>query len=78
MIVAEKLDDVFARAFGVLAGDVDLGAVARGQHDRLGGRRPCGQRLDGGAEVAAREVEPLPHVDGRRLVTDAEQKQMHY
>src|SRR6185436_14301761 len=43
MVLTEEFDDLVACARRVVAGDVDLGPVAWGQHDRLGRRRPSGQ-----------------------------------
>ena len=48
----------------IVAGDVDLGAVAGREHHRLGGRGSRGQRLHRRAEIAAREVELLPQPTG--------------
>ena len=77
VILAEKRDDLFASALGVGAGDVDLRAIAGGEDDRFGGGRSRDERLDGGADVAAREIELLPQVHGRRSMTHAEEKQVH-
>jgi hypothetical protein len=77
VVVAEERDDFLSRALGVGAGDVDLGPVARRQDDGFRGGRLRDQRLDGRAQVAAREVELLPEVDRRRPVTHAKEEQMH-
>ena len=78
VILAQEPDHLLTRACRVVAGDVDLGSVAGRQHDGLGGRRPRGERLDGRAHVAAREVEPLSQVDRRRPVAHAEKDDMHF
>jgi hypothetical protein len=41
------------------------------KHDRLGHRRTSGDLFCRGAEVAAREVETLSEIDGRRAVAHA-------
>ncbi len=77
MILAEKRDHLFAGMFGIGTGDVDLGAIAGGENDRFGGGRSGDERLDRGADVAAREVQFLPQVHWRRSMTHADEKQVH-
>ena len=77
VVIGEKADDVLAGPFRIGARDVDLGPVAGRQHHRLRRREPRRQRFDGGADVAAGEVQPLAQVDRRGPVTDAYQEEMH-
>ncbi len=63
---------------GSLAGDVDLGAVARRHDDRFARRTPPGERPQRVVEAAAAEVEPLAEFDRRRAMTCANEKEVHW
>src|SRR5688572_1984355 len=77
MVVTQKSNQLFAGACRLGIRHVDLRPVARGEHHRLRGRRAGGERLDGRAHVAAREVEALAQIDGRCSMTYAEEEEMH-
>ena len=77
VILAQERRHFLARPRRIVADDVDLRPVARRQHDRLGRGRPQRERLDGRAEVATREVEPLTQLDGRSPMTYTEEDDLH-
>ena len=77
VVLAQEVHQLFPRALGIVARDVDLRPVAGREHHRFGRRWTRRQRLDRRAEITAREIEAFPQVDGRRLVTHAEQEEMH-
>ena len=77
VIAGQELDDFSARLQRIVAGDVDLRAVAGREQHRLRGRGARRQCLHGRAEIAGREVQPLPQLDRRRPVTHAQQEKMH-
>ena len=74
--LGEQSQHVALGAHGVAHDEVDLGAVARADHDRLAhlGRRD--RRLGELARLGLGEREPLAQRDGRRLVGDAEREQL--
>jgi hypothetical protein len=77
MVVTQKGLDLGAGAYRIVSADLIFFAFAGREHDRLGGGAARGERLDGGAEVAAREVETLAQLHRCRSMTYAEQEKMH-
>jgi len=66
-----------SRGLAVLAGDVDLGAVAGRQHHGLSRRRTRGQLPQRLAHATPREIDPLAQIDRRRVVAHAQQQEIH-
>jgi hypothetical protein len=64
---------ILPRRRGVLAGRVDLGAVAGRHDDRLAGQSAAGQRLESRRHAARREVHPLAQIDGGGPMADADE-----
>jgi hypothetical protein len=77
MVVTEERFNFGAGTYRIVSGDVNLGPVAGREHNRLGGGGAGGERLDGGADVAAREVEALAQLNRCRSMTHAKQEKMH-
>jgi hypothetical protein len=72
--LAEEANEVLGRDARVIARDVELGAVTRGQHDSFGRRRASDERGDCALEPAAAEIEALTKFDRRGAVTRAYEK----
>ena len=75
--VAEEGRQVGARGVGVLAGDVQLGPVAGGDHRYFAGRTAGRERPQRAFEAARLEVELLAQLHGRGAVTDADYEELH-
>ena len=75
--VAHETRQVGAGGVGVIAGDVNLGAVAGRQHDRLGWRRENGQLSQRFGHAPLRKVDPFAQVDRRGVMTHAQQQKVH-
>ena len=76
MELGDELRERVRRLAGIVAGGVQLGAVARRHHDRFaGGAALCHLTYRVG-QTAGVEVEPLPQLHGRRLMADSDQQQV--
>ena len=64
--------EVVSSGLGVLAGGIDLGTVAGGQHHRFGRSRADGQLPERLGDTASGEIDALAQVDRRRVVADAQ------
>ena len=71
VVFADEVGDGGAASLHVVARGVQLGAVARGDDDRLARDIAVLQRLQGVVDAARLEVEALAQLDGRRTVADA-------
>ena len=69
--LADEVDEVSARALGLLARRVDFGAVARREHDGFARRSALGQRAQRRLDAARLEVEPLAQLDRRGAMADS-------
>ena len=74
--LADEGAEIGARRPDVFARRIDFGAIAGGEHDRLVGRAPGGQRPQRRLH-ASLEVDPLTQVDGRGAVTEAHNDYVH-
>ena len=70
--LGEKRDQVLAARVGVLACDVQLRAVARRDHNSLGGMLAPSERPHRRLEAAAAEIQPLPELHGGCAMTGAD------
>ena len=61
----------------LIACRIQLGAVARREHDRLAARQPRRQLAQRRIQPARVEVDPLAQLDGRGPVTDSDEQKMH-
>ena len=77
MEFAHEPDDVRPCRIEVVADRVDLGPVARREHDRLADRAARRERPQGRIDTARLEVEPFADLDWRGAVTDADEEQTH-
>jgi hypothetical protein len=76
VVVAEEARDGVRGGVGFGNG-VDLGAVARREHDGLLADAVRGERLEGGLQATPREVDRLTQLDGGRAVADANCEKAH-
>jgi len=76
VVLAEEAIDGVDRRLRIADG-VDLGAVARRQHDRFVADAARGQRRERRVDPLAREVDGFAELDGRGAVTDADGEQAH-
>jgi hypothetical protein len=70
--------EIRARGLDVIAGHVQLGPVARGQHDCLACGPACGQRRQRAADPAHLKVDTLPQLYRGCLVADSDKEEVHH
>ena len=75
--LGEERDEVGARRRRVVAGDVELGAIAGREDDRFARGPAPGDGPQRLGDASRLEVHALPQVDGRRPMTDSDQQQLH-
>ncbi len=75
--VADEADQVVARRLDVVAGDVELGAVAGGEHDGFTRGAARSQHAERFRNAARLKVDALAHVDRRGAVTHSYQEKVH-
>ena len=71
--LADEAHQIRARRRHIVAGDVQLGAIAGRQHDRLARRAARGERRQRAGEPVHVKIDPLAQLDRRGLVTDSHQ-----
>src|SRR5258708_952616 len=77
MEVAHETHQLAARLGDVLAGGIDLGAIAGRNHHGLAHGFAGGERAQRRRYAAHLEVQTLPQFNGRRSVANAYQEEMH-
>ena len=76
-VVGEAGDDAFAHDGRVGGHGVDLGPVARRQQHGVVAA-VLGEAVERGRHHGAADADPLAHLEGRGVVTEADQDEMHH
>ena len=77
MISLKKLTRSARVAADIVARDVQLGPIARRQHDRLARGAARGERRERAGQPVHVKIDALAQFDRRGLVTDSDEEQMH-
>ncbi len=75
--LGEEGDEIGARRRRVVAGDVQLGAIAGRDDDRFAGGSALGDGAKRLGDASHLEIHTLPQIDGRRPMTDSDEQQIH-
>ena len=75
--VADEAHQILARRGRLVAGDVELGAVAGRDDDRFARRSALGERAERVGDAARLEVDPLAQLDRRGAMADSHKQKLH-